>query len=135
LPSDPEARIAFIAGGIGITPFRSMLQCLIDKGEVRPIVVLYANERAGDICYREVLAAAERRLGIRTEFVVARDPGPRHRAGYIDAGLIHTSVPDFAERIFFVSGPQAMVQAVRRELLRLGVHRSKIRVDFFPGFA
>ncbi|MBN8995135.1 MAG: RnfABCDGE type electron transport complex subunit D [Rhizobiales bacterium] len=135
LPADPDARIAFIAGGIGITPFRSMLQCLVDKGEVRPIVVLYANERASDICYRDVLAAAERRLGIRTEFAVARDPGPRDHAGYINAQLIRRSIPDFAERIFYVSGPQAMVRAVRDELLRLGVHRSRIKVDFFPGFA
>ena len=45
------------------------------------------------------------------------------------------TVPDFADRIFFVSGPQVMVKAVRNELLKLGVHRSRIRVDFFPGFA
>jgi len=135
LPADPEAGIVFIAGGIGITPFRSMLQYLIDRGEVRPVVVLYANERAEEIGYRDVLATAERRLGIRTEFVVARNPGPRHHPGYVNARLIRTTVPDFADRIFFVSGPQAMVRAVRNELLKLGVHRSRIRVDFFPGFA
>ncbi|TGV95790.1 FAD-dependent oxidoreductase, partial [Mesorhizobium sp. M2E.F.Ca.ET.154.01.1.1] len=40
LPSDPKIKIAFLAGGIGITPFRSMLQYLIDRNESRPIVVL-----------------------------------------------------------------------------------------------
>lgn len=135
LPADPDTGIVFIAGGIGITPFRSMLQYLIDRGEVRPIVVLYANERADDIGYRDVLTTAERRLGIRTEYVVARNPGPRHHVGYVNARLIRMTVPDFADRIFFVSGPQVMVKAVRNELLKLGVHRSRIRVDFFPGFA
>jgi ferredoxin-NADP reductase len=135
LPIDPDAKIAFIAGGIGITPFRSMLQYLVDKQEARPIVVLYANERAEDICYGDVLAAAERRLAIRTEFVVARNPGPQDHAGLVDARLIRLAIPDFAERIFYVSGPQAMVRAVREELRKLGVHRSRIKVDFFPGFA
>jgi ferredoxin-NADP reductase/Na+-translocating ferredoxin:NAD+ oxidoreductase RnfD subunit len=135
LPSNPNAKLVFLAGGIGITPFRSMLQYLIDKGEVRPIVVLYANERADDICYRDVLSTAERELGIPTEFVVAKDADPYHHPGYIDARLIRALVPDFAERIFFVSGPRAMVQAVRNQLLELGVHRSKIKLDFFPGFA
>jgi ferredoxin-NADP reductase len=135
LPIDPDAKIAFIAGGIGITPFRSMLQYLVDKQEARPIVVLYANERAEDICYGDVLAAAERRLAIRTEFVVARNPGPQDHAGFVDARLIRLAIPDFAERIFYVSGPQAMVRAVRDELRKLGVHRSRIKVDFFPGFA
>jgi ferredoxin-NADP reductase len=48
---------------------------------------------------------------------------------------VRTLIPDFAERIFYVSGPQAMVRAVKAELLKLGVRSSKIRVDFVPGFA
>ncbi len=47
LPADPDRKLAFLAGGIGITPFRSMLQYLLDRGEARPIVVLYGNETRG----------------------------------------------------------------------------------------
>ncbi|TGT36228.1 FAD-dependent oxidoreductase, partial [Mesorhizobium sp. M4B.F.Ca.ET.169.01.1.1] len=54
LPSDPNTKIAFLAGGIGITPFRSMLQYLIDRKEMRPIVVLYGTEGQDDIAYRDV---------------------------------------------------------------------------------
>ena len=51
------------------------------------------------------------------------------------AWLVRHAVPDYRERIFYISGPQAMVKSVRRKLQRMGVRRSRIRVDFFPGFA
>jgi ferredoxin-NADP reductase len=136
LPADPRTKLAFIAGGIGITPFRSMLQYLIDRDQVRPIVVLYGNERARDIAYRDVLEAAEERLGIGTFYAVAREKAPPGvYPGMIDARFIRYAVPDFRERIFYVSGPQAMVVAVRHTLRAMGVRRSRIKVDLFTGFA
>ena len=75
LPSDPKVKIAFLAGGIGITPFRSMLQFLIDRKEVRPIVVLYGTESQQDIAYRELLGCARRELGIKTFHAVAKSAG------------------------------------------------------------
>ena len=135
LPSNPGVKIAFLAGGIGITPFRSMLQYLIHRKEARPIVVLYGTEGQEDIAYRDVLGAARRELGIRTFHAVAKGAERGQYPGYIDARLIRVAIPDYLERIFFISGPQAMVKALRRELVAMGVRRSKIKVDYFPGFA
>lgn len=135
LPADPDAKLAFLAGGIGITPFRSMLQYLLDRDEARPIVVLYGNERAEDIAYADVLDAAKRRLGIRTVYAVAQGAGPSQYPGFIDARLVRQAIPDHRERTFYISGPQAMVKALRHMLRRMGVRRSRIKVDFFPGFA
>jgi ferredoxin-NADP reductase len=135
LPANPETKIAFLAGGIGITPFRSMLQYLIDSHERRPIVVLYGAETQQDIAYRDVLGSAKRELGIRTVFAVARGAERGQYPGYIDARLVRLAVPDYLERTFYISGPQAMVKALRQKLLAMGVRRSKIKVDYFPGFA
>jgi ferredoxin-NADP reductase len=55
--------------------------------------------------------------------------------GFIDARLVRDAIPDYRERTFYISGPQAMVAALREMLRRLGVRNSRIRVDFFPGFA
>jgi ferredoxin-NADP reductase len=55
--------------------------------------------------------------------------------GFIDAALIEREVPDYKDRMFYISGPRAMVLRFRRVLKELGVARSRIRVDFFPGFA
>ena len=135
LPSDPDRKLAFLAGGIGITPFRSMLQYLIDRGEARPITVLYGCESEADIAYADVLDAAEAKLGIRTWYAVARGARRGQYPGYIDARLVKAAIPDWRERTFYVSGPQAMVKALRHTLTAMGVHRSRIRTDFFPGFA
>jgi ferredoxin-NADP reductase len=135
LPADPEVKLAFLAGGIGITPFRSMLQYLIDRNEERPIVVLYGNETGDGIAYRDVLDAAERDLGIPTVYAVAKGATEEQYPGYIDARLVRAAIPDFRERTFYISGPQAMVKVLRHTLRRMGVWRSKIKVDFFPGFA
>jgi ferredoxin-NADP reductase len=135
LPADPQKKLAFLAGGIGITPFRSMLQYLLDRNEERPIVVLYGNETREGIAYREVLEAAERDLGIPTVYAVAKGATGEQYPGYIDARLVRAAIPDYRERTFYISGPQAMVKALRHTLQRMGVRRSRIKVDFFPGFA
>jgi ferredoxin-NADP reductase/Na+-translocating ferredoxin:NAD+ oxidoreductase RnfD subunit len=135
LPARRDRKLAFLAGGIGITPFRSMLQHLIDEQEARPIIVLYGNETHDDIAYRDVLEAAERTLGVRTIHAVARGARRGEYPGFIDARLVREAIPDYRERIFYISGPQAMVQALRKMLRSLGVRRSRIKVDFFPGFA
>ncbi len=135
LPRNQDKKLAFLAGGIGITPFRSMLQYLIDQGEARPVVVLYGSETQEDIAYGDVLDAAERRLGIRTVYAIARGAQRGQYPGYIDGRLVKAAIPDWRERTFYISGPQAMVKAVRHELTSMGVHRSRIKTDFFPGFA
>jgi Na+-transporting NADH:ubiquinone oxidoreductase subunit NqrB len=135
LPANPETKIAFLAGGIGITPFRSMLQYLIDSQERRPIILLYGVENHEDVAYREVLFAAKRELGISTVLAVAHGAEGRQYPGCIDSRLVRLAIPDFLERTFYISGPQAMVKGLRKKLLAMGVRRSKIKVDYFPGFA
>lgn len=137
LPSDPAEKLVFIAGGIGITPFRSMIQDLVDCDDPRPVVLFYGNNRSDEIAYSDVFDNAERKLGIRTVYAVRDDPGPgsNMHKGYIDARMIASEVPDFKQRTFYISGPRAMVLNFRAVLKELGIARSRIHEDFFPGFA
>jgi len=137
LPADKNTKLAFIAGGIGVTPFRSMVQDLIDRHDERSLVVLYGNDKADGIAYTDVFDRAERELGIKTIYAVADGPAERSNTykGFIDAVLIQREVPDYKERTFYISGPRAMVVRFRHVLKELGVARSRIREDFFPGFA
>jgi glycine betaine catabolism B len=138
LPRDNDTKIAFIAGGIGVTPFRSMVQELLDKQTPRPIVMLYGNNTGEEIAYAELFDQAERELGIRTVYAVADGPPPARdnvHQGLIDADLIAREVPDYNDRMFYISGPRAMVVRFQRLLSELGVARSRIKVDYFPGYA
>jgi ferredoxin-NADP reductase/Na+-translocating ferredoxin:NAD+ oxidoreductase RnfD subunit len=137
LPKDSKKKLVFIAGGIGVTPFRSMVQYLLDKKEVRDIVVLYANKTVADIAYKDVFDRAANELGIRTLYSLTGEkaPVPGMYNGAIDAQLIAQQIPDYRERIFYISGPHAMVNAFGKTLRDMGVSRFKIKSDFFPGFA
>jgi ferredoxin-NADP reductase/Na+-translocating ferredoxin:NAD+ oxidoreductase RnfD subunit len=139
LPRDPQQKLAFIAGGIGITPFRSMAKYLTDRRERRNVVLLYANRRYDEILYQDVFDAARRVIRFRTVYVLS-DPtsapgwwyGER---GRIDAAMIARQIPDYRERRFYVSGSPALVQSVLAALRRLGVKPSQIKTDYFTGLA
>ena len=136
LPKKRETKLVFIAGGIGITPFRSMIHYLLDMKEARPITVLYANRMSADIAYKDILDRARAELDIKTIYSLSAEKAstPGMVNGPIDATLIARTVPDYRERTFFISGPRAMVVAFKRTLIGMGVSRFKIKSDFFPGF-
>ncbi len=112
-----------------------MVQDMLNRGEARPAVLLYGNARLEEIAYRDLFATAERDLGLRLVHVVqfVDRPPDGIRKGLIDTGLIRAEIPDFAERLFYISGPPPMVRAVRKTLRAMGVKWYRIRTDFFPG--
>ena len=136
LPKGDE-KLAFIAGGIGVTPFRSIIQHMMDVGDERPVTLFYGNNKANEIAYVDVFNRAENELGLRTVYAVADvlPPQTKFHNGFIDADLIKREMPDYAERLFYISGPRAMVLKFDEVLTELGIARHRIMTDFFPGFA
>jgi len=137
LPKNNDTKLVFIAGGIGITPFVSQVRYFLDTGKAPTTTILYSNRTVADIAYRELLETARARFGINTVYAVgstSADAPPNTIVGTIDAALIKREIPDYAERIFYVSGPHAMVVSFEQQLRALGVPHSNIKVDFFPGF-
>ncbi len=139
LPKDINKKLVFIAGGIGVTPFRSMIKYCIDTNEKRDIVMLYSNKTTEDIAYKNIFDEAETKLGIKTVYAVT-DKGqtldnPNMKSGFIDANLITKEVPDYKERMFYISGPHSMVTMFEKILAEMGIPKKQIKVDFFPGFA
>lgn len=134
LPVDTQKPLAFIAGGIGITPFRSMVKYLVDKNEHRDIVLFYSNRTQADIAYKNVFDSAAS-IGLKTLYVLT-DPGAAqgNQPAKIDKAQIETDVPDYKHRLWYLSGPSGMVDAYKALLTDMGVHRTSIRTDYFPGF-
>jgi len=137
LPDNKTQKLAFIAGGIGVTPFRSMLKYLIDTNQARNISVLYSNKSADEIAYVDVFNEAQTKLGIRTQYILTETipDGWQGRQGRLDAKMLQEEIPDFLERVFYISGPQPMVAGVEQILHQLGVKQNQIKKDFFPGLA
>lgn len=139
LPKKKSKKIVLIAGGIGVTPIRSMVKYLLDKGEKRPIVVVYVNRDEKDIAYKEIFDEAEQKLGIKTVHTLTdvknipeNWPGKR---GRLNEKMIIEEIPDYKDRMFYISGPHEMTTAIKKILRNMGVKRRKIKTDYFPGFA
>ncbi len=139
LPKNNSKKLIFIAGGIGITPFRSMVKYLIDNNEKRDIVLFYAVNSYEDIAYKEIFDEAEIKLGIKTIYIL-RDlknipEGLRYYSGIIDKKTIENEIHDFKERLFYISGPKAMIDTFEKILKELNISKLKVKTDFFPGYA
>jgi len=139
LPKDKQKKLVFLAGGIGVTPFRSMIKYLLDKNEKRDIVMYYANKSFTDIAYKEIFSKASTDLGIKIIHVIDDTNGIPNgfffEKGPINMEMIKRGVPDYKKRVFYISGPKAMVDSFKKELKALGIDKLKIKTDFFPGFA
>ncbi|MFZ2522264.1 MAG: RnfABCDGE type electron transport complex subunit D [Minisyncoccia bacterium] len=138
LPDDKSKKLVFIAGGIGVTPFRSMIKYLVDKKEKRNVVMFFSNKTSKDIVYKDVFDEAVARKILKICYVcnskLPDDTMPEVRMGLIDENMIKSDVPDYLERMFYISGPHGMVSAFESTLSKLGVPRKNIKVDFFPGY-
>lgn len=128
LPKDPSKKLVFMAGGIGITPFRSMIKYLIDTNQRRDIVIFYAAASENDFVYGEILRQAQDKLGIRTIYATS----DKRR---IDASMISSEVRDFRDRTFYLSGSRSTVTSLEAILKKIGIPGSQIVQDYFPGFA
>jgi ferredoxin-NADP reductase/Na+-translocating ferredoxin:NAD+ oxidoreductase RnfD subunit len=140
MPRDAERKLAFVAGGIGVTPFVSMIRDLLQRGEKRDIVLLVTNRYETGAAYRDVFEQAQEELGVRTVFTLT---GPAEtipagwsgRTGRIDETFLQEEVPDYEERVFYICGSQRLVSGINGALARLGVERGSVRSDYFPGLA
>jgi len=139
LPVNPQQPLVFIAGGVGITPFRSMIKCMLDTKQQRQVTLFYSNGHAQDIMYQDIFTQAQQQFGMKTVYTLTdRNNVPAdwpHYIGYVTPHLIQTEVPNYLHSLFYISGSHAMVENFRRVLKQLGVPARQIKTDYFPGLA
>ncbi len=120
-----QGRVALIAGGVGITPIRALLEDM--QGDV---VLIYRASHAGEIVFRDELESLARERGARIRYVLGdrRIPGNAH---LLSREHLRSLVPDIATRDVYLCGPTGMIRSLKRALLRLGVPKALIHVDEF----
>lgn len=136
LPFDINEKLVFIAGGIGITPFRSMVKFLLDNKEGRDIVLLYAAKTEQDLVFRNLFETAKNTFGMRNVYILSENTpiGWSGRQGIIDESLIREEISDFPDRVFYISGPEPMVQNIEKMLAGMALPKKQIKRDYFPGY-
>ncbi len=121
-------RHVFIAGGIGITPFVSMIR---EAGAPIDATLFYCNKTAGDIAFKELVEG-----GVRTVHVLENPTSDfPHETGFITEDILKKHVAGWKDATYYISGPPGLVGAYEKLLARIGIPRRRIIVDYFPGLA
>ncbi|HSX08780.1 MAG TPA: FAD-dependent oxidoreductase [Candidatus Saccharimonadales bacterium] len=123
---DPDQQYVFIAGGIGITPYRSILTQLNHDKKPINVTLLYSN-RDQNVVYKEELEEiAKNNPNFKIHYIFS----PEH----IDEEKIKSIVPDLQKPLFYISGPEPMVDALGETLKKMGVSDDHLKQDWFPGY-
>lgn len=133
LPSNRSTPLVFLAGGIGITPFRSMLAHLTHLREARDIILFYAANTEEALAYQTEINAAVAQLQITYIPVIAHPtPSWQGETGFITAELIRKYVDNLPDRDVYISGPPMMVDTLKPAMKKAGAHR--VVTDYFSGY-
>ncbi len=131
----------FIGAGVGVTPLMSMLRTLADRGDVRPCYLFLGNRNQESITFREEIEGLKSRLNLEVIHVLSRpEEGWEGEKGRIDASILsrgltggeHRHLPRHYRRlVYFICGPDAMMDAAEDALKRLGVTEERIHTERF----
>ena len=124
------------AGGIGISPLRSMIKYACDKMLDTDIVLFYSNRHEESIAFEKEFEELARKF---PKFNVANTvtmPGPSWKGitGRISADMIKKYMPDYLDRVFYISGPTRMVDSMLTLLKEMSIPEEQIKTESFPGY-
>jgi ferredoxin-NADP reductase len=129
----------FLAGGIGITPFRSMIRHATEVGSAHRIFLFYSIRRLEEAAFLKELRAMHE-LDLHFKFIPTithPDRAPRHwrgEVGHISELMLTKWLPDFRIPVFYIAGPPGMVAGMRYILGEVGVPDDDIRAEEFAGY-
>lgn len=136
LPEDINHQFVFIAGGIGITPFISMLRFIKDNNLPYKVTLIYSNRNKKSAAFFEELEqTGEDNPNIKVIFTMTQDEewfGEKRR---IDEEFIKNYISDDLNAYtYFISGPEAMVENINKVLIDSGIDEKNIRKEIFSGY-
>lgn len=137
---DPARPAVLLGGGIGVTPFRSMVREVVGGSREATVLLLYSSPTAEELVFRaEFEELARRSKGFRPVLLVSR-PGESKspwsgRTGRVDAALIREETRGLERPVYYICGPPAMVEGLRAHLeAELHVPAADIRSERFSGY-
>ncbi len=131
-------RVAFLSGGIGITPIRSISKYATDKKLSSSLIVLYSSRTPDYLIFKDDFSSMQRKnknLKIVYTLTNCGDDIPGCRKGQINEDMIRQEIPDYRQRKFYMCGPPGMVDAMRKLLIdKLQTGQENIITEDFLGY-
>ena len=130
------SKIALLAGGIGITPFKSICKYATDKRLESKITLFYGCRTDNDIAFRrEFEDMQQENKNLKVIFIVNQASSQwKGATGVVTADLIKKELPDYKENIFYVCGPQPMVTEMQALVESIGLQKTQLKLEYFTGY-
>ncbi len=136
LHEDTNTPAVLIAGGIGITPFYSMVRHASIQQSTRPILLFYGNHQINDAAFLDELNQLQQQ-NPHFKMIAVMDNADETwngERGYINHTILNKYIRDLNSPIYYVCGSPVMVTALQETLAEMGIDEDKIRVEDFPGY-
>jgi ferredoxin-NADP reductase len=136
LPEDPSRPLVFVAGGIGITVFRSMLRYIQEEGLPYRVTLVYSNRDRESTAFLDELRELEQELpNLRLVLTMTQDPGWEGETRKVDSQFFEDYLgEDLNEYTFLVAGPPAMAEGVQQALEEAGVQDENVVAERYSGY-
>jgi len=135
LPEATDEPYVFLAGGIGITVFRSMLRYVADKELPYRITLVYSNRDPQSAAFLDELQALQATLPeFQLVLTMTDDERWEGERRHIDPYMLRDHLGDLAGYRFLVAGPPAMAESVSEQLVAAGVAEERVLTDKFSGY-
>ena len=148
LPNDYSNPVVFLSGGIGVTPFRSMIKYATDKQLPIKITMFDSNRNQENILYKDEFDSWKKiNKNLKIIYTIAgADAETRSSAadsvwqgekGLIDKAMLtrHLSKDELDNSTFYICGPPAMLSAMQKLLSeQIGISNDKIKIEAFTGY-
>jgi len=136
---DRERPLVLVAGGIGITPFISILRQAAHEASRRPISLIYSNRRPEDAAFLDELEELSRRSGefrlLATMTQMNRSARPwQGETARINETLLNKAAGHLQAPMHYLAGPPEMVKSVRQTLTLAGIAKEHVRSEEFFGY-
>jgi ferredoxin-NADP reductase len=136
IPDEGANEHVFIAGGIGITPYRSILREAFNTQQSINATLFYFNRTIADIVFgRELADLAQAMPSFKCTHVLSEpERGWNGETGRLSEALLQRHAPNFKASWCWLSGPPPMVNAYKELLLQAGVSEDNLKTDSFTGY-
>ncbi|MAG22031.1 MAG: hypothetical protein CL943_01825 [Candidatus Diapherotrites archaeon] len=140
LEKNKEKPLAFLQGGIGITPVKSMLEFLADKGVKRDIIIFYSNRTEERIVFREELDELAEKTSAKIVHTLTKLDEKEKKnwageTGYINKEMIENHLANVTKTFFYIAGPPKFVEAMQKLLTKdVDILTKDVAVENFAGY-
>lgn len=128
---DDKKNLIFIAGGVGITPFISIIKSHLHLGKKQNMLLLYGARTKKDIIFKEELDKIKGEQFKKVYVLSKEEFSEEWENGHINREIIKNNIVDLENSLFYICGPESMKGEIVKILKEMGIKKRNIKIESF----